>query len=244
MQFDLEHTTLFNGQVTVWQPTTGYRFALDSLVLAAFTPTKPNQSVLELGIGTGAASLALAFQHPDIFIHGVEIQSGILHITRKNIEANGWEDRFSVFEGSLTEKLTPGHFYDHVIMNPPFFTYNSYTTSPYVQKTLSHGENGTPLNEWILEAHRVLKSRGYLTIVHMAQRLDAILSLLNKQFGKIEIFPLWPKAGTRAKRVLIRARKGVKSPLKLHAGLILHNLDGSFTPEASDVIHHGKKISI
>ena len=40
MLHNIEHTTLFNGQVTVYQPMQGYRFALDSLVLAAFTPAK------------------------------------------------------------------------------------------------------------------------------------------------------------------------------------------------------------
>ncbi len=239
---NLEHTTLFNGQVTVWQPLQGYRFALDSLVLAAFTSAKDNQTVLELGIGVGAASLALAFQHPTITLHGIDIQTTVLPITQKNIDANGWTQRFQLVPGNLTEKLVPGHHYDHVIMNPPFYEDQTYTDSPHEHKTLSHGESYGVLKDWIHEAHRALKSRGYITIVHTARRLDEILSLLTNKFGGIEVFPLWPKEGVCAKRVLVRARKGVKSPMILHAGMMLHQDDGSFTPQAFSVIHNGAKI--
>ena len=243
MIHNIEHTTLFNGNVTVYQPVQGYRFALDSVVLAAFTPAKDHQTVLELGIGVGAASLALAFQHPNITIHGIEIQTDIIPITQKNIDANGWTNRFKLFSGNLTNRLVEGHYYDHVMMNPPFFEGHTYTDSPYAHKTLSHGESDGLLKDWIHEAHRALKSRGYITIVHTARRLDEILSLLTEKFGGIEVFPLWPKLGTPAKRVLVRARKSVNSPMKLHAGLVLHQEDGTFTPESSQIIHQGQKIN-
>lgn len=237
-----EHTTLFNGKVIVHQPIEGYRFALDSLVLAAYAPTKDQELVLELGIGVGAASLALAYQHPNIMIHGIEIQSDILPITQRNIDENGWSHRFKLFSGNLTSRLVPGHHYDHVIMNPPFFEEHTYTDSPYMHKTRSHGEKEAPLHDWIAEAHRTLKPRGYITIVHTARRLDEILSLLREKFGGIEIYPLWPKTGQAAKRILVRARKGVKSPTRLHAGLVLHQNDATFTHEASTVIQNGAKI--
>lgn len=239
---DLEHTTLFGGKVTVWQPMKGYRFAMDSLVLAAFTHPNPGDKVLELGIGVGAASLALAYQHPDIIIHGVEVQDNILPITHKNIEANGWADRFELFAGSLRDKLIPGHFYDHVMMNPPFFERQHYSNSLHDHKTISHGEGDTVLEDWIYEAHRCLISQGYLTIVHCARRLDDLLTILSVKFAGIEVFPLWPRLGHPAKRVLIRARKGVKSPLTLHAGLVLHQENGALTPQAAEVIHKGHKL--
>jgi tRNA1(Val) A37 N6-methylase TrmN6 len=242
MVYNIEHTTLFNGKVTVYQPVQGYRFALDSLVLAAFTPAKDHQTVLELGIGVGAASLALAFQHPHITIHGIDIQAGILPITQKNIDANEWTDRFKLVSGNLTQRLVEGHYYDHVIMNPPFFEEHTYTGSPHAHKTLSHGESDGLLKDWIHEAHRALTSRGYVTIVHTAHRLNEIVSLLTEKFGGIEIFPLWPKIGSPAKRVLVRARKSVNSPTKLHFGLVLHHSDGTFTADAANIIHHGHKL--
>jgi tRNA1(Val) A37 N6-methylase TrmN6 len=242
MIHELEHTTIFNGNVTVWQPLKGYRFAIDSLLLAAFTPAQPNQRVLELGIGTGAASLALAYQHPDIQLHGVEIQPDILEITHKNILENGWENRFQLFSGDLRDKVNPGNCYDHVIMNPPFFQRNTYINAIYENKTISHAEGESTLTDWISAAHRALRQRGYLTLVHKASRLDEILTILSVKFGCIEVMPLWPKNGVPAKRVLVRARKSVNSPLTLHAGLTLHEPNGNFTSKAIEVIRFGKKL--
>ncbi|MCP5322500.1 MAG: methyltransferase [Candidatus Paracaedibacteraceae bacterium] len=243
MQIDLEHTTLFNGKVTVFQPKQGYRFSVDSLMLAAFTHVKKNQMVLELGIGVGAASLALAYHHPDINLDGVEIQAEILPITEKNIQINNWPERFKLFCGNLKDRIVPGNTYHHVMMNPPFFEDHSYTNSHHVHKSLSNGEHDTPLTEWIFEAYRTLRQLGYVTIVHTADRLDDIISVLKtRKFGGIEVYPLWPKLGSAAKRVLVKARKDVESPLKLHAGLILHEDDGAFTREARKIIFDGEKI--
>lgn len=239
---NVEHTTLFNGAVTVWQPLQGYRFAVDSLLLAAFTPANSKQTVLDLGIGVGAASLALAFQHSDIIVHGIDIQADVLEIARRNIEANHWPNRFELFGGNLKNRLIKGHSYDHVIMNPPYFERHTYTNSLYQHKTISNGEGDTSLKDWISEGHRALKSRGYITIIHTARRLDHLLELLTFNFGGIEIFPILSKQGVPAKRILVRARKAVKSPLTLHSGLVLHNEDGSFTSEALSIIQDGQKI--
>ncbi len=242
MTLDLEKTTLFEENIIVWQPLKGYRFALDSVVLAAFTHPTSNQYVLELGIGTGAASLALATQHPDIHIHGLDIQEDILPITQRSIDDNDYSKQITLFAGNLTDRIMPGHFYDHVMMNPPFFDLNHYLNSPSKNKAISHGEQETSLKKWIHEAHRTLKSRGHLTLIHSAHRLDEILTILGVHFGNIEVFPLWPKMGKPAKRVLVKARKCVKGPLKLYAGLILHNEDGTLTPEAYNLIHKGQKL--
>lgn len=242
MVHELKHTTIFNGKVTVWQPLKGYRFAIDSLLLPAFTHTKPNQRVLELGIGAGVASLALAYQDPNIQLHGIEVQPEILEITQKNIKENGWENRFQLFSGDLRDKLNPANCYDHVIMNPPYFERKTYINSIYENKTISHAEGDATLKDWITAAHRALRQRGYLTIVHKASRLDEILTILSVKFGCIEVLPLWPKAGQPAKRVLVKARKSVNSPLTLHPGLIIHQQNGSFTSEALEAIQFGKKI--
>jgi tRNA1(Val) A37 N6-methylase TrmN6 len=237
----VELTTLFDGKVIVYQPKEGYRFALDSLMLAAFTPAKPYQLVMELGIGVGATSLALAHQHPDIQIHGIELQQVAFEIAKKNINGNGWSDRFQLFHGNLKDRLAPGHTYDHVMMNPPYYEGDSYTDSPFDHKTISHQETDASLQDWINEGHRLLKSRGYLVMVHTSRRLAEIITILNDSFGGIEIFPLWPKEGAPSKRVLIRARKGVKSPSTLYAGLVLHNGRG-FTEAVNEIVVGGKKI--
>ena len=79
-----------------------------------------------------------------------------------------------------------------------------------------------------------------LTLIQRAQHLPAILAALEGRLGGIEILPLRPRADLAAKRVLVRARKGGRSPLRLLKGLDLHDAGGAkFTPEA-DAIFRGE----
>jgi tRNA1(Val) A37 N6-methylase TrmN6 len=56
----------------------------------------------------------------------------------------------------------------------------------------------------------------------------------------VVIFPLWPRAGKPASRVLVRARKQIAAPARLAAGLVLHEPDGRFTAAAEAVLRGGE----
>jgi len=75
-----------------------------------------------------------------------------------------------------------------------------------------------------------------VTLIHRADRLDDIIRCLGGRFGGITVCPLWPRAGAAAKRLIVRARKGVATPLALTAGLVLHTGSGAYTPEAEAVL--------
>jgi tRNA1(Val) A37 N6-methylase TrmN6 len=83
------------------------------------------------------------------------------------------------------------------------------------------------------------RPKGTITLIHRADRLDAILAELWGRAGEIVIFPLWPGAGKAAKRVIVRARKGVATPTRLAAGLVLHETDGRYTAAAEAVLRDG-----
>ena len=88
----------------------------------------------------------------------------------------------------------------------------------------------------------MLKPRGTLTLIHRADRLDDLIALLHGRFGAVTLIPLWPKAGRPAKRVLVTARRGARSPALLSAGLVLHEADGGFTPAAEAILRHGNAL--
>lgn len=63
---------------------------------------------------------------------------------------------------------------------------------------------------------------------------------LSGKAGEITVFPLWPKDGDNASRVIVRARKGIKTPMQLMNGLALHNADGSYTQAADAALKGGE----
>ena len=57
-------------------------------------------------------------------------------------------------------------------------------------------------------------------------------------------FPLWPKAGVAAKRVLVQIRKASRAPLALLPGLVLHQESGAWTEAADGVLRRGNALAL
>ena len=89
-----------------------------------------------------------------------------------------------------------------------------------------------------------MKPKGRLTLIQRADRLGDILAALQGQAGEIVVFPLWPKPGRAARRVIVTARKGLRTPLRLASGLVLHEKTGDFTAQAQAVLAAAQPLDI
>ncbi|RTR24681.1 methyltransferase domain-containing protein [Azospirillum griseum] len=229
---------LLNGRVRLVQPAGGYRAAIDPVFLAAITAAAPGERVLDVGTGTGAAALCLAARAPDATLVGLEQRADAVAFARRNAALNGMDGRVAVLHGDLLDPppdLRPGSF-DRVMMNPPYLRAGRASPPPDPWKAAANVEGAAVLADWLRFAHAMLTPRGVVTLVHRADRLDDILDALRGRFGAVVIVPLWPKAGQEAKRVLVSARKGVNTPLRLTAGLVVHREDGSYSAEADRIL--------
>ena len=165
-----------------------------------------------------------------------------MRLAADNAVLNGLERETEFMIGDLLQppaRLVPGSF-DHVMANPPYLEAGTATLPPDRARALAVGEGAADLAAWIRFALAMVRVRGSITLIHRADRLDAILAELTGRAGEIVIFPLWPGVGKPAKRVLVRARRGIETPLKLSAGLVLHEPDGKFTPAADAVLREAQ----
>lgn len=236
--------TLLGGRVLLRQPVRGYRAAIDPVFLAAAVPAEAGQSVLDVGCGVGAAALCLAARVPGCRVSGIEVQAPLAALARDNAERNGLAGRVVVVTGNLLDpppRLAPGSFH-HVMTNPPFLAADRADLPPDAGKALANVEGGADLATWMRFCVNMLRPKGTLTVVHRADRLDELLAALRGKVGGVSVVPLWPKAGRPAKRIVLRARKGVSSPLELTAGLVLHQADGAYTPGAEAVLRDGRRL--
>jgi tRNA1(Val) A37 N6-methylase TrmN6 len=240
---------LLNGRVRLLQPAQGYRAAIDPVLLAAATPAEEGDRVLDLGCGAGAASFCLAARLPGVRVAGLELQAEAADLARRNAALNDVATRVRITLGDAA--LAPAHLpsgsdpdlvagrFDHVMTNPPFYPGGRHTRSPRAGKAVSHGEGTADLATWVAAAARLLAPRGTLTMIHRADRVDEILARLAGRFGAVVLYPLWPRAGAEAKRILIRARLGARTPARLLPGLVLHGEGGRYTPAADAVLRDG-----
>ncbi|MCV2876177.1 methyltransferase [Rhodobacteraceae bacterium XHP0102] len=244
---DLTCDDFLNGDLQIYQPRHGYRAATDPIFLAASCPARAGQSVLELGCGVGTSILALGLRVPSLRLVGVERQTDYAELARRNAEAAGLPLEIIVADLATLANHTTTSF-DHVIANPPYFTTGGGTEAADQGREAARRED-TPLFDWVSCAQKRLKPKGWLTLIHITERLPEILAALHAaKFGAISILPLQSRTGQAAKRVVIRARKLAKTPAMLcppfliHAGQS-HNKDGDdYSQAAQDVLRKGAAI--
>ena len=237
---------LLGGRVRLAQAAQGYRVALDPVLLAAAVPAVSGEAVLDLGCGSGAAALCLLARVQGLAATGLEIDPAAAALARANAAANGQARHFRVLEGDIgaPPQALQAQCFDHVLSNPPYLDPEKARLPADPERRRSHAETGAALATWIDLGLRRLRDRGTLTLVHRAERLDEILAALAGRAGEVVICPLWPGSGKPAKRIVVRARKGSRTPLTLHPGLVLHRSDGGFTPEAEAVLRDAAALDL
>lgn len=235
---------VLDHKVRLLQAEKGFRTSMDSVFVASACPARPKDRVLDLGCGVGGASFCLLWRVADTHLTGVDIQEGHIHLARSNVALNGMDGRAD-FHTADMRNFRDADKFDHVICNPPYLEAGSYTVSSLEQKAIALGHEGSDLSvkDWIDAAFENLKSGGSLTMIQRADMTDKIIQGLGKRFGAVEVIPLWPKCGEEARRVIVRAVKDRKTPCRLHAGIILHNQDGTNTAAADDVLRNGGAIA-
>ncbi|MDQ2763773.1 MAG: methyltransferase [Pseudomonadota bacterium] len=233
---------LFGGRIIYRQPATGFRSGIEPVVLAAAVPARPGQHVLEAGTGAGAALLCLSIRAAGVRATGVELDQAMAELADANAHANGLDDIKIIVDRIETAAFHQP--FDHAIANPPYHPPHG-TPSPVAAREGAKRGSVALMAAWIGRLGDVLRDRGTLTLIVPAGTLPHCLSAMTESRCPCTvIFPLWPKAERSAKLVLLRGVKNARTPVRLAAGLVLHNPNGSFTPAAQAILAGGAALDL
>lgn len=241
---ELSEDAFLGGRIRLRQPHDGYRAATDPVFLAATVPARPGESVLDLGCGAGAALYCLAARVPDLSLTGLELQPDYAALARANAALNGLGAQ--IIEGDVA--APPAELaelsFDHVIANPPYFAHGTATAPGDDGRGRAHLEGAATLGAFLALGRKRLKPRGWLTMIHRAERLGDILAGLAPGFGDMRVLPLSPRRGRAANRVVVAARKGASAPLILLPPLVVHageahGADGADYSRAAEAVLRG-----
>ena len=237
--------TLLSGRVHIRQSRHGYRAAIDPVLLAAAVPSpRVGQRVLDLGCGPGAALLCYLNRAPGDTGTGIEVDPEAAELALHNVGKNGLTDRCRIIQGDIAhlDSLIEPESMDQVFANPPYLNPHSADSPPHPDKRRSHVEGSQNLIDWLGAMVMAARPKGGLTVIHRAERLQEILAFLQGQAGETEVIPLWPRIGVPAKRVIVRARKGVRGGTKVLPGLVLHGSGNGYSEEADAVLTGGNAL--
>ena len=238
---DVTEDAFLGGRLRLRQPKSGHRAGHDAVLLAAATPARPGERVVDLGAGVGAAGLAVARRIGGIKLTLVEFDEGLVELARANAVANAvvaetlFLDVTSGAEGFAAAGLLPDTA-DVVLMNPPFNDASRHRASPDKAREVAHVAAAETLDEWVHASRRILKSGGNLVMIWRADGIAEVLAALNRGFGSLMIQPVHGDAASAAIRVLVRATKGGRAPTRLLASLVLNDKAGRPSPEANAIL--------
>ena len=84
--------------------------------------TTPPAAILDLGTGSGAIALALAWRHSGATVLAVDQSEEALSLARENAVALNLADRVSFLRSSWFEMVPEGSRYELIVSNPPYLT--------------------------------------------------------------------------------------------------------------------------
>lgn len=225
---------LLGGRLPYFQAKDGFRSGLEPILLAAACRgwRRPPQRIIELGCGAGAISLLLADNYPSAHIRAVEIEAGAIAVCLYNLQANHLADRVELCQQSIFS-LSKDYRrqFDLVVSNPPYYRRDRAASPPDERRALAMMEGEEQgLSVWLEVMKSLVAVKGWLALIVKADRLDTILYGLSLPsaasgkigFGNLALLPLWTRAKSAARLVIILAQQGSAAPLRLLPGLAIH----------------------
>jgi tRNA1(Val) A37 N6-methylase TrmN6 len=240
-QAEFTEDAFLGGQLRLRQPKSGHRAGHDAMLLAAATPARSGDRVVDFCAGIGAAGLAVARRVTGVKLVLVEIDAALAHLARGNASSNAIVADTVVLDVSAGAEafaaagLAPDSA-DVVLMNPPFNDPARHRASPDKAREIAHVATEATLENWIHAARRTLKSGGVLTLIWRADGLAEVLAALDRGFGSLAILPVHGEPTSPAIRLIVRAIKGGKAPTRLHAGLMLNDERGSPNRQVQEIL--------
>lgn len=218
---DFTRESFFGDRVVCLQPRQGYRYSVDTILLAHFLAAiKDNASILDLGTGCGIIPLILTFRYPTVFCTGIEIQPSMAELARKNIQVNSFavgrvvivNDDYCRPAGITTRS------FDIVVSNPPFYKIDSSRVSRSSEKAIARHELRATLEDTVRVSAGSVRKGGHVAFVYPPERKEELLAALKKydlSVNRLQMVHAFPGGGASmflVDAVLCRAAENISLP--------------------------------
>lgn len=234
--------TAFRGSaapLVIRQPERGYRFSIDSVLLAGFSAPHCRGRVLDLGTGCGVLLLLLSRLAPGIDSGiGVEIQPALCEFAERNFRENGPYPRLRAVRGDFrrdTPGADPGAF-DLVVANPPYGRAGRGRRNPDPQKEGARHEIHGSLPELFAAAARYLAPAGKFALILPHDRLPEVREGTRGTGMAIgEMRRVHARKGAAPSRVLLLLARGAGEQTRELPPLYLHEGQGKYCAEVERI---------
>jgi len=227
------------GELAVFQAKRGYRFGVETLLLAGFINQRASD-MTDLGTGSGIIPLVLVRFGKAERACGVELQPALADRARRSVEHNGMSGKVEIIEADLRalDGVLPAACCNLVTANPPYSTVNSGNRPSENERALAKQEITCTISDVTAAAARLLSPRGKFATVFPAGRLPELLaccravrlapSRLRMIHGRIEL---------PAKHCLLEAVRGGRMGLSVEPPLFVYDNTKEYTDEVKAMLY-------
>jgi len=222
--------------LNIRQPSHGYRFSMETVLLSSFVSLKAPKKIADFGAGSGVIGLLLASRFRKARVTLVEMQAALFDLCLVNIAENGLSGRVDALNLDIRKMRSDLSGFDVVVSNPPFRRPGTGRVSTGQRASARH-EGDLPLSDLCASAARALRGRGRLYLVHLPERLLEIMdSLRAARLEPKRLRFVHGRLGLEARMMLVEAVREGRPGLKVEPPLYIYK-DGSddYTQEVSEM---------
>jgi tRNA1Val (adenine37-N6)-methyltransferase len=231
--------SLFDGELKCLQAAVGYRFSVDSVLLAHFVNVRERDRILDMGSGCGIIVLLLLYRWGKLIteVVGVELQQNLASLAKRNLQINGFLNTGRIIEGDIKNilKLVPCESFDTIICNPPFFPHRSGRQSANLEACLARHQILATLDDFLLAATRTVRNKGSVYFIYPAAQIGTFIALLSKHrlvVKRLQFVYSYPQKDVDARLVLIECAKNGGDGAKVCQPLYIYDKkDGEYSDE-------------
>jgi tRNA1Val (adenine37-N6)-methyltransferase len=225
--------TFYHGRILILQKGKGYRFSVDSPLLADFIQTEAYDELLELGTGSGIISLLLSIK-PFKHITAVEIQEALADLARRNVRLNKLEGRIAIVHQDL-RVFRPERRFDVIFSNPPYIKARQGHLSSREEKSIAKHELKCDIFGIMAKTAELLKKEGRAYFIFPARREQDLRQAVERNDLRIKTARFVLPRRRSAPHFMLCECDFESQKERLLPSLILFDEQGEYTLEAKDI---------
>ncbi|MEE9523659.1 MAG: methyltransferase [Thermodesulfovibrionales bacterium] len=227
--------------IKLYQSRSGYRFTIDSVLLADYVRKVKPHNIVDVGSGNGIVGILLAKKYISSRVAMIEIQKGLHDLSVRNIALNRLKSRITPYNIDIRDiedrSALKEHSFDIAVSNPPFRIPRSGKISPYNEKAIARHEIMISLDRLIGGIACLLRPKGSAYLIYHPERLvDLFDQMREKGIEPKRARFIHPNDHVEAKMVLVEGVKGARTSVKIEKPLFIYNKDNEYTEEVQEIL--------
>lgn len=216
------------------QKKKGFRFTLDSVLLAHFATVKSGDRIVDLGTGTGVIPLLLSTRNKKLKINAIEIQKDLAEMALRSVKMNALEDNITITQGDIKDihYSIGGGTYTLVTANPPYWSMGGGIVSLCGDRAIARHEVACQMEDVVKAASKLLNYQGRFAFIYPSDRmLDVLLLLRSYSLEPRRLRFIHSDINKPARHFMLEARKNAGPDLKIMPPLVVYHKRGEYSRE-------------